>query len=191
MERILKVVEKMKKNGINPISLEIISPNIMELLVNRNKYYIEITTNIEIKQEGINKLTEVSIRNSLSPIMSSYKKYKISLDLSFSKKYLKLFNDLIISLNSKDIFIGYYGHLGDGIFHTNICFTKYSKRVDFIMEKLYNFIYEVSGAISGEHGYGNNKKKYVMKAVKDQLPYIRKIKMMFDPNSILNRGLEL
>ncbi|MCD6578923.1 hypothetical protein J7L48_05565, partial [bacterium] len=141
--------------------------------------------------KNVRKLKNKSSRKSLSPILSSYKDHKISLDVSFSLKYFEKYDRLIKKMNNENIFIAYYGHFGDGIFHTNICYDKSSKSIDFIVKKIYNFINEVDGAISGEHGYGVYKRKYIAKEMKDKLIYIRGIKKIFDPKNILNRGLEL
>ena len=47
---------------------------------------------------------------------------------------------------------------------------------------------ELNGTITGEHGIGLQKKEYLLKQHKDNVPLMKLIKQSFDPNNIMNPG---
>ncbi len=85
-----------------------------------------------------------------------------------------------------------YGHAGDGNLHVNILKDDLSdefwntKITEGIVE-IFQLCKKLKGTISGEHGIGHVQKPY-MKIIfpEHQLELMRKIKLAFDPNSILN-----
>jgi len=105
--------------------------------------------------------------------------------------YLKYLDKLSMDNNIK---ILSYGHVGDGNMHTHI--FKYSmnheewnKVVNDCLEKIYLKTIELGGKISGEHGIGCTRKKYLKYQLNEHhIELMRKIKKVFDPNVILNPG---
>jgi len=186
---VLRFINEIYGKGILPIKIEIAGNTISDLILNRNKYYIVITTNNELN--GVKNPEIINIRTQLSPILSSIRKHKFSIDLSIDLQYFNEFNELIKANKDENIFIGYYGHIGDGLFHLNICFDKETDKVRGIKDNVFNFVEKVNGVISGEHGYGYTKRICAKKQLAANIKYIRKIKWIFDPNNILNRGLDL
>lgn len=94
-----------------------------------------------------------------------------------------------------DVQIPCYGHAGDGNLHaTAIKNPEHSmedwyKILPSILQELYDATTELGGTLSGEHGIGSKRKKYMEKAVgTDALNYMRAIKKAVDPNNILNPG---
>ncbi len=94
-----------------------------------------------------------------------------------------------------DVQIPCYGHAGDGNLHaTAIKNPEHSmedwyKMLPSILQELYDATTELGGTLSGEHGIGSKRKKYMEKAVgNDALNYMRAIKKAVDPNNILNPG---
>ena len=72
-----------------------------------------------------------------------------------------------------------FGHLGMGIIHP--CF----KPGDARMEVLYRLTAQYGGRVSGEHGIGMKKKAWVSPTFQEE---IRRLKTIYDPNNIFNRG---
>lgn len=85
-------------------------------------------------------------------------------------------------------------HAGDGNMHLavlqgDIPIEKWPETVDKIMEEVYDFIYSVGGLMSGEHGIGVKRLKWMEKYTNPiQLNMMRAIKKAIDPNLILNPG---
>ena len=94
-----------------------------------------------------------------------------------------------------DVMISCFGHAGDGNLHTRIVSApelsdeKWHEMLPQILEQLYRFTAEVGGRISGEHGIGHKRKKYLPLVVsKEYIDILRSIKRAMDPNNILNPG---
>ncbi|MCM3077681.1 MULTISPECIES: FAD-linked oxidase C-terminal domain-containing protein [Brevibacillus] len=49
-------------------------------------------------------------------------------------------------------------------------------------------MYGIPETVTGEHGIGIGKKKYLAKEHADSLPLMKLIKQQFDPKNILNPG---
>ena len=88
-----------------------------------------------------------------------------------------------------------YGHAGDGNLHaTPVMNPQWSLRewydkIPRILEDLYKLTKELGGTISGEHGIGHKRKKYMpLVASETYLDMMKAIKRALDPNNILNPG---
>ena len=94
-----------------------------------------------------------------------------------------------------DIQVPCYGHAGDGNLHATLVknpehsMEKWYELEEKALEDLYKATQELGGTISGEHGIGSKRKKY-MELVTDpvELKMMRQIKKAFDPNNIMNPG---
>ena len=86
-----------------------------------------------------------------------------------------------------------FGHAGDGNLHIYTLsneedkLDQFKEEVDKFMDVIYKKAYDLGGKISGEHGIGHGKKKY-LKNFEGQtnIEIMRGIKKAFDPNMILN-----
>jgi glycolate oxidase len=89
--------------------------------------------------------------------------------------------------------IGVLAHAGDGNLHPLIMTDLRDKdemdRVDRALEEMYDAAIAMGGTLSGEHGVGIAKKKFLHKEFDETaLELMRGIKRAFDPNTILNPG---
>lgn len=87
-----------------------------------------------------------------------------------------------------------FGHAGDGNIHTNLMVKDYTdpetkKRADDAVDKLFNWVLDHDGAITGEHGVGLAKKPWIRQAL-GEVSYAmhQQIKNAMDPKRILNPG---
>ncbi len=85
------------------------------------------------------------------------------------------------------------GHIGDGNIHPNFALDLSDKNEKENFEKLKDelFYYAINtgGTLSGEHGIGTHKKKYLKSALdKNGYELMKKIKIFLDPKNILNRN---
>lgn len=93
-----------------------------------------------------------------------------------------------------DFQLQYFGHAGDGNLHIYACSNDLEKdvfvqQVDDFMSKLYAKTMELGGQISGEHGIGRGKIKYLAQAAgPTNIALMQGIKKVFDPKLLLNPG---
>jgi glycolate oxidase len=90
--------------------------------------------------------------------------------------------------------IACFGHAGDGNIHTNLMAKNYQDpeiraHADAALDRLFTWILENNGAITGEHGVGIAKKPWIRKALGEvSFETHRALKNALDPNGILNPG---
>ncbi len=86
------------------------------------------------------------------------------------------------------------GHAGDGNLHIYACRdhmdeTVWKEKLDEFFTKMYTRAGEIGGKVSGEHGIGLAKRRYQRELEgEDVMRLMRRIKLAFDPNEILNPG---
>ena len=106
-------------------------------------------------------------------------------------EYLDFTQNLSKELNIR---IPYFGHAGDGNLHIYFCKddmedSVWEEKLEKGFEKMYDKAFEFGGLVSGEHGIGYAKKKYLEKQVGNtQMDLMKGIKNTFDPKHILNPG---
>ncbi|MCX8496015.1 MAG: FAD-binding protein [Akkermansiaceae bacterium] len=90
--------------------------------------------------------------------------------------------------------IACFGHAGDGNIHTNLMVRDYENpevraHADAVLDRLFSWVLDHGGAITGEHGVGLAKKPWIRKAL-GEVSYAshRAVKSALDPNGILNPG---
>jgi len=92
-----------------------------------------------------------------------------------------------------DIMIVTMGHAGDGNLHPCILTDKknpeHYARAQKTAQEIFDAALELNGVISGEHGIGLEKRKYLKKAMPSEaIELLKGIKKVFDPKGILNPG---
>jgi len=83
-----------------------------------------------------------------------------------------------------------FGHIGDGNLHINIVKNEeWKDEGEKIVNELFEKLNTFEGKISGEHGIGFTKKKYLKYSrTEKQIELMKKVKKDFDPFNILNPG---
>lgn len=94
-----------------------------------------------------------------------------------------------------DVLIPCYGHAGDGNLHATIvkrpemAAEKWDEILPAILQELYAAVARLGGTISGEHGIGSKRARYLPLVMAPELLALqRRIKQTFDPSNILNPG---
>jgi len=84
-----------------------------------------------------------------------------------------------------------YGHAGDGNVHLHPLGPGPASQevVQALLSDIYRAGIALGGTLSGEHGIGADKQKYLPLAVSaDKLALMKRLKLAFDPQNILNPG---
>ena len=119
-------------------------------------------------------------------------------DLSLPLSEISTFIDRAqVELSSIGRFrVNCFGHLGDGNLHFNIfpetgkTKDQYSSQRDVIESTVHDLTAEFKGSVSAEHGIGRSKVKDLIKYSSPvKLDHMRKLKVVFDPNGIMNPGV--
>jgi len=91
------------------------------------------------------------------------------------------------------LFIQFLGHAGDGNLHPSI-FTDIRDKEKFAkaqsaMEEIFRAAISLGGVLSGEHGIGLEKRRFLKEAMDPRaIEIMKSIKTILDPNHILNPG---
>jgi glycolate oxidase len=107
--------------------------------------------------------------------------------------------DFVASLRERlQIPIAVFGHAGDGNFHVTpmkpeaMSPSEWPSLVDGLLHELYREVVAMGGTISGEHGIGRKRVKYLAQIVEpSHLAALRAVKSVFDPNGVMNPGVVL
>ena len=87
-----------------------------------------------------------------------------------------------------------FGHAGDGNVHIDILkgamdYDTWKQMLPGLKKEIYRRAIALGGTITGEHGIGYLRKDYLQMALNPaEIELSKKIKSVFDPNSILNPG---
>ncbi len=93
------------------------------------------------------------------------------------------------------VIIPCYGHAGDGNMHATVVrkpemsIEEWEEVLPIVLTDLYKAVKELGGTISGEHGIGHKRKKYLSLVLDEaEIESMKKIKKALDPNLVLNPG---
>ncbi len=133
-------------------------------------------------------------RRSVSPSAFKLKPNKTSEDVVVPRTKipeLVAFTEDLAKRSELTIFT--FGHAGDGNIHVNIMLDRNDSgevsRAEKAKESLFRKVIEMGGTLSGEHGIGITKAKYIpLELDPVNLAVMQEMKHLFDPNNILNPG---
>lgn len=134
------------------------------------------------------------IRRSISASLLRIAPTKVNEDISVPASKLPAMVKHIQELSKKhQVGINTFGHAGDGNLHvTFMCDSRNKEqmeRVESAVDELFDLTLKLGGTLSGEHGIGITKAKYLEQEVgKSGVELMRKIKSAFDPEHIINPG---
>ncbi len=86
-----------------------------------------------------------------------------------------------------------FGHIGDGNLHPAVTIRKEEACDNDLLWKLEEEIHQtvlaMEGSVTGEHGIGRARKKYMRQQLGITYDYMRRIKIALDPDNIMNPGV--
>jgi len=134
------------------------------------------------------------VRRAVSPSLARRGVTKVNEDVSLPLGRLEeavSFIHLLAADLSLDCYI--FGHCGDGNLHVNIMtdrrIAEEMERVDRFVELLFARAVELGGTLSGEHGIGMTKSRYLgYRFSPEEMDLQRRIKSAIDPEGLINTG---
>jgi len=133
-------------------------------------------------------------RKNLNPITMAIFKKMINEDVSVPRDRIPEMVRAIQEISAAvGVGIGFAGHAGDGNIHPAILLTELSeaadKKADLAVERIIKKGLELGGTISGEHGIGLHKARFLPWELGPvQVELMKRIKQAFDPKNIMNPG---
>ena len=133
-----------------------------------------------------------SVRRAVSLRIHDYAKLYISEDIVVPITAIAELIDALPAYEEKyELEVFSFGHAGDGNIHLNITTQHLEKEALTWQgtEALLALALRLQGTISGEHGIGLAKRKYIsMELSAASIDLQKRIKELFDPNQVLNPG---
>jgi FAD/FMN-containing dehydrogenase len=135
-----------------------------------------------------------SVRRQVSLALRATGLTKINHDVVVPRGRVPELFDVIAQLKSRHrIAIASFGHAGDGNIHVNFMIepgnAEARARATAAERELFEAVVRLEGSISGEHGIGFAKAKYLpIELSPDVIELMKRTKAAFDPNGILNPG---
>jgi len=135
-----------------------------------------------------------SDRRALSLALRSLAPRKINHDVVVPKGRIPQLFEVIARLKQAHrLPMPSFGHVGDGNIHVNILVDPADadamNRARQAERQLFEEVVALEGSISGEHGIGFTKAKFLgLELSSDTIDLMRRLKKAFDPNWILNPG---
>jgi glycolate oxidase len=132
-------------------------------------------------------------RRNASPATMVYGTKKLNEDISVPRSKLPIALDGIYKIGEKYGFqVPCFGHAGDGNIHVNVMVKDKNNEKEMhdghkAIEEIFQFVVDLGGTLSGEHGIGTSKAPFMSIAFTDpEMELFRSIKRAFDPKNILN-----
>ncbi len=129
-------------------------------------------------------------RRGLSDAVKKRAKHKVAEDIvvprSRAAELLEQLRELSVTHRT---LIASYGHAGDGNFHVNVLWDDPAFDPEPVIGDLFRLVLGMGGTITGEHGIGIAKQKYLPweKSAAD-LALQKGIKQLYDPLGLMNPG---
>lgn len=132
-------------------------------------------------------------RKIVSPAITQLGPTKISEDATVPRSKIPEMIERLHEIRNKyNLNLVVFGHAGDGNLHPNIITDKRNipemKKVELAVGEIFEAAIDLGGTLSGEHGIGILKAPYMEYELDYTLQLMKKIKMAWDPNNILNPG---
>ena len=134
------------------------------------------------------------VRRELSLSLRTLAPLKINHDVVVPKGRIPALFELVRRIRSEcRLRIPCFGHAGDGNIHVNIMVDPADademRRARDAERALFEGVVALEGSISGEHGIGFSKARFLpLELSADEIALMKRVKAAFDPHGILNPG---
>ncbi|MEA3512128.1 MAG: FAD-linked oxidase C-terminal domain-containing protein [Campylobacterota bacterium] len=132
-------------------------------------------------------------RRNASPAITIFGTKKLNEDISVPRSKLPIALNGIYDIGKKyNMLVPCFGHAGDGNIHVNVMVKDKNDKKQMedghkAIEEIFQYVVDLEGTLSGEHGIGTAKAPYMDIAFNEaEMNLFKTIKKAFDPNNILN-----
>lgn len=133
-----------------------------------------------------------AVRRLVSPSLRAVKRFKFSEDIVVPRSRMAEAIERFKAVGrTHGLTVATYGHAGDGNLHTNVLYAGPHERqvVERVLAEIMRITVELGGTLSGEHGIGIAKARYLGLEQSEALIALQeRLKVFFDPEVILNPG---
>lgn len=132
-------------------------------------------------------------RRRLTEATRMIKKHKIAEDIAVPRGRIPEALARVAAIGEANgLWTAAYGHAGDGNLHVQVLFDDAERdaaAVEKTLDAVMHMTIELGGTLSGEHGIGLAKKRFMpLEHSAQSLAMMRAIKAVFDPKDLLNPG---
>ena len=151
-------------------------------------------TRIQVAQSAEEKDRIWQARRDALPALARLKPTTVLEDATVPRSQIPAMVKRINEIGKKyQITIGTFGHAGDGNLHPTILTDKRNheefSRVEQAIDEIFEAALSLGGTLSGEHGIGLAKSKYLEgETSRGTILYSKRLKQALDPKNILNPG---
>ena len=149
-------------------------------------------TQIVVAKDAEEKNRIWEARRKALPALARFKPTTILEDATVPRSKIPAMMKVINGLAEKyNLTVGTFGHAGDGNLHPTFMCDKRDKdefeRVERAVDELFNTTIEMGGTLSGEHGIGTAKQKWLEKETsRGTIGYSRRLRKAIDPKGLFN-----
>ncbi len=152
---------------------------------------------IKVAESSAEQTQLMAARKALSPALRTLATGKLNEDVVVPVSQVPVLVRFVEQLSRESgLLIVCFGHIGNGNVHVNVMFDKAEAAqaaiAESCAEQLFTEVLRLGGMLSGEHGIGLAKRRFMTQAFTPAtLEAMRGIKHLFDPDGILNPGKTL
>lgn len=135
-----------------------------------------------------------SLRRAISPALARIRPHRLNEDVVVPRSRLPEAMERFRQIGEKwQVPVTAFGHAGDGNIHVNVLYDRSNPdetaRAEKAAEAVMRAAVELGGSLSGEHGIGTTKSKFLSLELNPQaLELMKSLKALLDPRGILNPG---
>lgn len=133
-----------------------------------------------------------AVRKEVSPALRALTGKKISEDIVVPRSKVPEAIERFKAAGARaGLTVATYGHAGDGNLHSNVLYSTRADwpRVEAVLQEMMAITVELGGTITGEHGIGLAKRRFLPLEQPLALRELqKKLKVFFDPSDCMNPG---
>ena len=147
---------------------------------------------VHVPKDAAEKFKLWEARRMALPVLARCRPTTVLEDATVPRSKIPAMMKVIKGLGEKyNLTVGTFGHAGDGNLHPTFMCDKRDKdefeRVERAVDELFNTTIEMGGTLSGEHGIGTAKQKWLEKETsRGTIGYSRRLRKAIDPKGLFN-----